>query len=164
APSAKHLHVHRWVAWLRSLPLSNPIHRFSSSRNRCARASIPLSGVAASATFAGVSFAVLFGSLGGRNARHCLQKLRSTGTSLLDRFIQIHSATSSLRPAHWALIAWVALAGIYWGNVFRFHPLLIDRSYDGTAEQVVVGRLARSAADGLTSENGDLGINYFPSQ
>ena len=78
--------------------------------------------------------------------------------------MKIHFATSRLRPAHWALIAWVALAGIYWGNAFRFHPLLIDRSYDDTAEQVVVGRMARSAADGLTSENGDLGINYFPSQ
>jgi len=78
--------------------------------------------------------------------------------------MQIHFAAPRLRPAHWALIASVVLAGIYWGNVFRFHPSLIDRSYDGTAEQVVIGRMARSAADGLTSENGDLGINYFPSQ
>jgi hypothetical protein len=72
--------------------------------------------------------------------------------------------TLKRRPGHWTLIAWLVLAGIYMGNVFRFHPLLIDRVYDDTSEQLVIGRMARSAADGLTSGNGDVGVNYFPGQ
>jgi hypothetical protein len=78
--------------------------------------------------------------------------------------MRIHLAILKLRPARWAVIAWVVLAGIFWGNVFRFHPLMIDQSYDDTSEQLVIGRMARSAADGLTSGNADVGVNYFPSQ
>ena len=79
-------------------------------------------------------------------------------------FVQSRFAVSKLGPAHWAVIAWVVLAGIFWGNLFRFHPLMIDRSYDDTSEQLVMGRMARTAADGLTSGNADLGVNYFRSQ
>jgi hypothetical protein len=78
--------------------------------------------------------------------------------------MKFHLARLKLRPAHWAMIISVVLAAIYWGNLFRFHPLMIDRVYDSTSEQVVMGRMARSAADGLTSENADLGVNYFPSR
>jgi hypothetical protein len=53
---------------------------------------------------------------------------------------------------------------IFWGNVFRFYPRLIDGTYDTTSEALVVGRLARSAADGLMSQNADLGQNVDPNR
>ena len=68
---------------------------------------------------------------------------------------------SRLRPAQIAVIVWVALAAIFWGNLFRFHPSMIDGVYDDTSEASVVGRLARAAADGLFS-NTDLGVNREP--
>jgi hypothetical protein len=69
--------------------------------------------------------------------------------------------TGKLRPALWVLIVWVVLSAIYWGNLFRFHPSLIDRSYDDTSEGLVIGRMARAAADGLFG-NTDLGSNVDP--
>lgn len=57
-----------------------------------------------------------------------------------------------------AVIAAIVLTAIYWGNLFRFSPRLIDRTYDDTSEASVVGRLARAAADGLF-KNTDLGSN-----
>ena len=52
---------------------------------------------------------------------------------------------------------------IFWGNVFRFSPGLIDRTYDTTADGTVIGRLTRAAADGFTSGNADLGVNAHPN-
>jgi hypothetical protein len=60
------------------------------------------------------------------------------------------------------LIVLALLTIIFWGNVFRFSPGLIDRTYDGTADGTVIGRLARAAADGFTSGNADLGVNGDP--
>ncbi|MGA7809431.1 hypothetical protein [Bradyrhizobium sp.] len=68
------------------------------------------------------------------------------------------------RAVHGVVLAGIVLAVIFWGNLFRFHPLMIDRSYDDTSEQLVIGRMARSTADGLTSGNADVGLNYFPDQ
>ena len=68
-----------------------------------------------------------------------------------------------LSPARVALIVWIALAAIFWGNLFRFYPSQIDGVYDGTSEASVVGRLARAAADGLF-RNTDLGVNVVPGQ
>ena len=79
-------------------------------------------------------------------------------------FVQSRFAVSKLGPARWAVIAWVVLAGIFWGNLFRFHPSMIDRSYDDTSEQLVIGRMARTAADGLTSGNADLGSTTFAAK
>lgn len=70
-------------------------------------------------------------------------------------------AGSRFRPAHIALIVWVALAAIFWGNLFRFYPSMIDGVYDTTSEASVVGRLARAAADGFF-RNTDLGSNLDP--
>jgi len=41
------------------------------------------------------------------------------------------------------VIVWVVLTAIFWGNLFRFYPSMIDGVYDGTSEASVVGRLAR---------------------
>ncbi len=70
---------------------------------------------------------------------------------------------TSLSPAQVAAIVWIALAAIFWGNLFRFYPSIIDGVYDGTSEASVVGRLARAAADGLF-RNTDLGVNVVPHQ
>jgi hypothetical protein len=61
------------------------------------------------------------------------------------------------------VIVWVALTAIFWGNLFRFNPSLVDGVYDGTSEASVVGRLARAAADGFF-RNTDLGVNVVPQQ
>lgn len=76
--------------------------------------------------------------------------------------MQSNLTTRILGPAHWVLIVWVALGVMYWGNVFRFHPSMIDRSYDDTSEGLVIGRMARAAADGLF-RNTDLGSNVDPT-
>jgi hypothetical protein len=68
---------------------------------------------------------------------------------------------SRIRPARMAVIVWVALTAIFWGNLFRFHPSMIDGVYDDTSEASVVGRLARAAADGFF-RNTDLGSNVDP--
>ena len=65
------------------------------------------------------------------------------------------------RPAYVAVVACVVMTTILWGNLFRFHPEMIDRSYDATSEGLVIGRLARAAADGLL-KNTDLGLNGDP--
>ena len=67
----------------------------------------------------------------------------------------------TFKPAHIALVAWIVLSVIFWGNLFRFHPSMIDGVYDQTSEASVVGRLARAAADGFF-ENTDLGVNLDP--
>jgi hypothetical protein len=61
------------------------------------------------------------------------------------------------------LIVWVVLTFVYWGNLFRFHPAMIDQSYDDTSEGLVIGRMARAAADGIF-RNTDLGSNFDPQQ
>jgi hypothetical protein len=70
-------------------------------------------------------------------------------------------STLRLKPAHIALVAWIVLTLIFWGNLLRFHPSMIDGVYDQTSESSVVGRLARAAADGYFS-NTDLGVNLDP--
>src|ERR1700754_4712474 len=67
----------------------------------------------------------------------------------------------TFRPAWIAVLACIALTAIFWGNLFRFSPALIDQGYDPTSDAIVVGRLARAAADGYFN-NTDLGYNYVP--
>ena len=69
----------------------------------------------------------------------------------------------TLKPAHTALVAWIILTLIFWGNLFRFHPSMIDGVYDDTSEASVVGRLARASADGFF-RNTDLGVNIDPQR
>jgi hypothetical protein len=69
----------------------------------------------------------------------------------------------TLKPAHIALAAWIVLTLVFWGNLFRFHPSMIDGVFDGTSEASVVGRLARASADGFF-RNTDLGVNIDPKQ
>ena len=64
-----------------------------------------------------------------------------------------------LSPTLLVIIVLALLTTIFWGNVFRFYPRFIDGPYDTSGEETVIGRLARSAADGITSENADLGTN-----
>jgi hypothetical protein len=71
-------------------------------------------------------------------------------------------AIRNLGTAPLLMIVLALLTIIFWGNVFRFSPGLIDRTYDGTSDGMVIGRLARSAADGFTSGNADLGVNAHP--
>ena len=59
------------------------------------------------------------------------------------------------------MIVWVALTAIFWGNLFRFNPSIIDGVYDDTSEASVVGRLARAEVDGYF-RNTDLGSNVDP--
>jgi hypothetical protein len=67
------------------------------------------------------------------------------------------------RPAPLAWVAVAVLTFIFWANPLRFHPQMIEPSYDDTSEELVIGRMARSAADGLFSKNADLGTNYDPA-
>jgi hypothetical protein len=69
-------------------------------------------------------------------------------------------AIKNLSTTHRLIIVLALLTTVFWGNIFRFYPRLLDRAYDDTSEGLVLGRLARSAADGLTSKNADLGLNY----
>ena len=66
-----------------------------------------------------------------------------------------------LRPAWIAVVTCIVLTAIFWGNLFRFSPALMDPVYDTTYEAFVVGRLARAAADGYFN-NTDLGVNFDP--
>jgi hypothetical protein len=61
------------------------------------------------------------------------------------------------------LIVMALLTTIFWGNVLRFSPRIVDRTYDTTSDGVVIGRMARSAADGFTSGNADVGVNVEPT-
>jgi hypothetical protein len=65
-----------------------------------------------------------------------------------------------LRPTGIAVLTCIVLTAIFWGNLFRFSPALIDRGYDTTSDAIVIGRLARAAADGYFN-NTDLGFNYL---
>ena len=67
--------------------------------------------------------------------------------------------TGKLSPTLLLIIVLALLTTIFWGNIFRFYPRFIDGQYDTTGEETVIGRLTRSAADGFTSENADLGTN-----
>jgi len=69
-------------------------------------------------------------------------------------------AIKNLSTTQRLIIVLALLTTVFWGNIFRFYPRLLDRAYDDTSEGLVLGRLARSAADGLTSKNADLGLNY----
>ena len=75
-------------------------------------------------------------------------------------------ATKNLATTPWLILMIVAalLATVFWGNVFRFYPRFIDQSYDDTSEVLVIGRMTRSAADGLTSEDASLGNNRDPKR
>ena len=52
------------------------------------------------------------------------------------------------------------LALIFTTNVFHFSQYRINKVFDQTSEGMVVGRLARSASDGVFSERAELGTNY----
>lgn len=69
--------------------------------------------------------------------------------------------SQGLRPASIAVATCIVLTAIFWGNLFRFSPALIDPGYDSTSDAIVVGRLARAAADGYF-HNTELGYNYLP--
>jgi hypothetical protein len=73
-------------------------------------------------------------------------------------------AVRNLGTTQRLVIVLALLTTVFWGNILRFYPRLIDRTYDDTSEGLVIGRLARSAADGLTSENADLGLNVDPTR
>ncbi len=66
-----------------------------------------------------------------------------------------------LRPVWIAVVTCIVLTAIFWGNLFRFSPALMEPVYDATYEAFVVGRLARAAADGYFN-NTDLGLNIDP--
>lgn len=76
----------------------------------------------------------------------------------------LKSAVRNLGTTQRLIIVLALLTIIFWGNILRFYPRLIDRTYDDTSEGLVIGRLARSAADGLMSKNADLGLNVDPKR
>jgi hypothetical protein len=61
-----------------------------------------------------------------------------------------------------AVAAFLILTAIFWGNLFRFRPAMIDHVYDGASDGVVIGRMARAAAHGLFTHT-DLGWHYDPN-
>ncbi len=63
-----------------------------------------------------------------------------------------------LRPAWIAVATCIVLTAIFWGNLFRFSPSWIEPAYDTNSEALVIGRLARAAADGYFNHT-DLGAN-----
>jgi hypothetical protein len=73
-------------------------------------------------------------------------------------------AIKNLSTTQRLIIVLALLTTVFWGNLFRFYPRLIDLTYDDTSEGLVIGRLARSAADGITSANADLGLNFDPKR
>jgi len=73
-------------------------------------------------------------------------------------------AVRNLGTTQTLIIVLALLTIVFWGNILRFNPRLIDRTYDDTSEGLVIGRLARSAAYGLTSENANLGLNVDPKR
>ena len=73
-------------------------------------------------------------------------------------------AVRNLGTTQRLIIVLALLTTVFWGNILRFYPRLIDGTYDDTSEGLVKGRLARAAADGLTSENADLGLNVDPKR
>ena len=54
----------------------------------------------------------------------------------------------------------LVLALIFANNVFHYSQYRINKVFDQASEGLVVGRLARSAADGILSERAELGTNY----
>jgi hypothetical protein len=54
----------------------------------------------------------------------------------------------------------LVLALVFTSNLFHFSQYRINRVFDQTSEGLVVGRLARSASDGIFSERAELGTNY----
>jgi len=54
------------------------------------------------------------------------------------------------------------LAFIFWANVFRFSPQLIDDVYDATSEALVVAQLGRATVEGVFFKDSGLGINFDP--
>ena len=66
-----------------------------------------------------------------------------------------------LRPAWIAAATCIVLTAIFWGNLFRFYPSRIDPVFDTTSEALLVGRLARAAADGYFNHT-TLGANLDP--
>jgi hypothetical protein len=59
-----------------------------------------------------------------------------------------------------SIVLALVLALIFANNVFHFSQYRINKVFDQTSEGMVVGRLARSAADGIFSERAELGTNY----
>ena len=54
----------------------------------------------------------------------------------------------------------LVLALIFANNVFHFSQYRINRVFDRTSESVVVGRMARSAAEGIAARDAALGTNF----
>ena len=63
-----------------------------------------------------------------------------------------------------SIVVALLLALIFTNNVFHFSQYRINKVFDQTSEGLVVGRLARSASDGIFSERAELGINLLESQ
>lgn len=53
------------------------------------------------------------------------------------------------------------LALVFTNNVFHFSQYRINKVFDQTSEGMIVGRLARSAADGIFSQRAEIGLNYL---
>ena len=63
-----------------------------------------------------------------------------------------------------SIVVALLLALIFTNNVFHFSQYRINKVFDQTSEGLVVGRLARSASDGIFSERAELGVNLLESQ
>jgi hypothetical protein len=60
-----------------------------------------------------------------------------------------------------SIVVALVLALIFTNNVFHFSQYRINRVFDQTSEGMVVGRLGRSAADGIFSQRAELGMNFL---
>jgi hypothetical protein len=54
----------------------------------------------------------------------------------------------------------LVLALIFTNNVFHFSQYRINKVFDQTSEGLVVGRIARSASEGINSRGGAIGFNF----
>jgi hypothetical protein len=60
-----------------------------------------------------------------------------------------------------SIVVALVLALVFTNNVFHFSQYRINKVFDQTSEGMVVGRLGRSAADGIFSERAELGMNFL---
>ena len=67
----------------------------------------------------------------------------------------------NLRNRDVSIVVALLLALIFVSNLFHFSQYRINRVFDRTSEGMVVGRLARSAADGIFSQRAELGVNFL---
>ena len=74
--------------------------------------------------------------------------------------VSLREWLGNLRNRDASIVLALVVALVFTNNVFHYSQYRINQVFDQTSEGLVVGRLARSASDGLFSERAELGNNY----